>query len=206
MPLYRVVFAREWTMGRWGFLDRFFHDLGGREGDSSKLDNSWVVHYRGNARRLGRELAMALNIQEADYRKFGPIFEIEELAESKGAAERAAEEGPSPPKTEPTGRESPPTSAASAPDPTPAGPTWAREAEVEDVAIASPAGGPAMENRGEAGNDTESGPRRGTLSAEWVSATRARREDLFRIRTQSGSPARDRADAITSANRRKPLV
>jgi hypothetical protein len=204
MPRYRIAFAREWSVGRWGYLDRFFHDLGGRESEPSGLENAWVVDFRGNPRRLGRELAMALNIAEADFRKFGPIFEIEELA------------GPRPP---PVRREEPPArTEASAPqdwepaaapreEPAPQpeepepGPTWIQAADVEDV--------PAEAASAEPLADTPPGAQHATSAAanpvgDSASRAQTRWDDLFRIRRRNRPIGRHRAEVISEAARRKP--
>ncbi len=79
MARYRVEFCRDWILGRWGFTDRLFFELGGKVTEPSRLENAWLVDYRGNAQALGRYLSEALNIQEADFERFGTIFEIQEL-------------------------------------------------------------------------------------------------------------------------------
>lgn len=79
MARYRVEFCRDWILGRWGFTDRLFFELGGKVTEPSRLENAWLVEYRGDARALGRYLSEALNIQEADYERFGAIFEIQEV-------------------------------------------------------------------------------------------------------------------------------
>ena len=83
MARYRVEFSRDWILGRWGFTDRLFHELGGRVTEPSRLENAWLVEYRGNARTLGRYLSSALNIQVADFERYGTIFEIQELADER---------------------------------------------------------------------------------------------------------------------------
>jgi hypothetical protein len=80
MARYRVEFCRDWILGRWGFTDRLFHELGGKVTEPSRLENAWLVEYRGNARALGQYLSEALNIQEADFRRYGTIFEIQEVS------------------------------------------------------------------------------------------------------------------------------
>lgn len=203
MPRYRVAFTREWTLGRWGYLDRFFHDLGGHPSERSGLDNAWIVEYRGVPRQLGRELAKALNIQEADYRKFGPIFDIEELAQQTGASPGS----PAPPQD---GRDrivsdrpaadagkSPSDPAETTPaDAEPLGPSWVANSEVEDAALVETV-------------DPEQGFVRGGAHVELDAAgayarAQARWDDLFRIRTRSNPSKRRRAEAIASASRRRP--
>jgi len=76
MAMYRVEFARDWITGRWGFTDRVFQDLKGRETEPSRLENAWLVEFTGQPPALGRLLSQRLNIQEKDFRRFGPIFEI----------------------------------------------------------------------------------------------------------------------------------
>jgi len=210
MPRYRISFAREWTLGRWGFLDRFFHDLGGRESEPSKLANAWIVDYRGSARRLGRELAAALNIQASDVQQFGPIFDIEEVPgsvprpqprEEAPVAEGAAAAEPSAP-AEPAAAEKPAT------EPPPAGPTWIHAADVEDI-VAEPLGGPDAGRPPSGEGMPESGEETGNAGfepEEPTKAARERRDDLFRIRKASGPLGRHRAEAISGAARRRPPV
>ncbi len=76
MTLYRVEFAKDWITGRWGFTDRVFSDMKGRETEPSRLENAWLVNYAGTASDLGDVLSERLNIQRADYKRFGTIFEI----------------------------------------------------------------------------------------------------------------------------------
>ena len=76
MALYRVEFARDWIMGRWGFTDRVFQQMKGRETEPSRLENAWLVDFPGHPPALGQLLSQKLNIQEKDFRRFGPIFEI----------------------------------------------------------------------------------------------------------------------------------
>lgn len=80
MARYRVEFSRDWILGRWGFTDRLFHDLGGKVTEPSRLENAWLVDYRGNASALGKLLSKELNIQERDYERYGAIFEIQQLS------------------------------------------------------------------------------------------------------------------------------
>jgi hypothetical protein len=208
MPRYRIAFAREWALGRWGYLDRFFHDLGGRESEPSGLENAWLVDYRGNARRLGRELAMALNIASGDFRKYGPIFEIEELAAplppetreeeppagTDDAARPAAEPVAASPKVTIEGAHLPPAEF-------PSGPTWTHAADVEDATLegdvaAAPGEAPcAAQEAGAPAKD------RGESAAP---RSQTRVDDLFRIRKRSRPVGRHRADAISGATRRKP--
>jgi len=79
MPRYRIEFSREWITGRWGFTDRVFNDLGGRLADPKRLENAWVVEYKGRPFPLGRLLTQLLNIQRADFERFGTIFDITEI-------------------------------------------------------------------------------------------------------------------------------
>jgi len=76
MPKYRVSFINDWITGRWGFTDRVFHDLKGREADPTHSENAWVVNFTGSAEALGRILTKHLNIQAMDFERFGSIFEI----------------------------------------------------------------------------------------------------------------------------------
>ena len=77
MARYRVSFSREWIRGRWGFIDRFFHDLGGRVTEPSRTENAWFVEFKGNPRSLGRYLSDKLELRQEDLHQFGAIFEIE---------------------------------------------------------------------------------------------------------------------------------
>ena len=76
MAMYRVEFARDWITGRWGFTDRVIRELKGRETEPSRLENAWLIEFSGQPPALGRLLSQKLNIQEKDFRRFGPIFEI----------------------------------------------------------------------------------------------------------------------------------
>lgn len=203
MPRYRVAFSREWAMGRWGYLDRFFHDLGGRESEPAGLQNAWVVEYRGQARRLGRELAMALHIQEADYLRFGPIFEIEEISAErhtarKDSAARARPEASGEAAEEPRHAAAAPSPGSAAP---PSGPSWVADSVVEDVftgAEPAPEDGPhAPPGFGSRAADP--------AMEESLSSRRPqeRWDDLFRIRRQSRPRGTRRADAIAGASRRR---
>jgi hypothetical protein len=203
MPRYRVAFSRDWALGRWGYLDRFFHDLGGRESEPAGLQNAWVVAYRGPARRLGRELAMALHIQEADYLRFGPIFEIEEIAGERRAGRKSPAPGPAPAASGETSAEPQPAAAESSSGSTapPSGPSWVADAVVEDVSLggeAAPGEGPhapaGFGKRSEDPGLEESLSSRGTQD-RW--------DDLFRIRKQSRPRGHRRADAIAGASRRR---
>jgi len=79
MARYRVEFSRDWLTGRWGFTDRLFNRLGGRETEPSHLEDAWLVEFHGTPRNLGKILSKALNIQAEDYRRFGTIFEVQEV-------------------------------------------------------------------------------------------------------------------------------
>jgi hypothetical protein len=209
MPRYRLAFSREWALGRWGYLDRFFHDLGGHPSEPSGLDNAWIVEYRGQARRLGRELAKALNIQETDYRKFGPIFEIEEIAGPRRSKRAPAEPRHAEASDSARAEEQATEAAAGAADTAEAllaesqqGPSWLANTEVEDVAVDD-----AAEAGSEIDTATGLGARGvGAESAEGGSSqgVKARLDDLFRIRTRGKPKARRRADAIAGASRRRP--
>ncbi len=207
MPRYRIAFSRDWAMGRWGYLDRFFHDLGGRESEPAGLQNAWLVEYRGQARRLGRELAMALHIQEADYLRFGPIFDIEQIPDERRPASENPDHTPRP--AAPGAATAEPQPAASAPSagrqspPSPSGPSWVADSVVEDVSLgalpASESGPAAPAGFGERAADP--------ALEESLSSRRPqeRWDDLFRIRKQSRPRGRSRADAIAGASRRRPL-
>ncbi|MEE8394430.1 MAG: hypothetical protein V3S29_00130 [bacterium] len=76
MARYRVEFSRDWIRGRWGFIDRFFYRLGGRESEPSRTENAWLVDFKGTAPALGRLIAEQLELKKTDLRQFGSIFEI----------------------------------------------------------------------------------------------------------------------------------
>jgi hypothetical protein len=88
MTLYRVEFAQEWITGRWGFTDRVFTGMKGRETEPSRLENAWLVNFDGTASQLGDLLSDRLNIQRADLRRFGTIFEITILSDPHGPEPR----------------------------------------------------------------------------------------------------------------------
>jgi len=204
MPRYRIAFAREWALGRWGYLDRFFHDLGGRESEPSGLANAWVVDFRGNPRRLGRELAMALNIAEGDFRKYGPIFEIEELADPRPQPAREEESSPDPNAAASADRE-PPADASESHEPrsgeNPSGPTWIHAADVEDATLEADLAEPIGGSPFLAQKDSDSGESQG---GDTASGPKTRWEDLFRIRRRTRPIGHHRAEAISGAARRKP--
>ncbi len=79
MVRYRVSFDREWVMGRWGFIDRMFFTLGGREAEPKGTSNAWLVSFNGKPRDLGRILQDRLNLETTDQSQFGTIFEITEM-------------------------------------------------------------------------------------------------------------------------------
>lgn len=88
MTLYRVEFAREWITGRWGFTDRAFDEMKGRVTEPSRLENAWLVNFNGTASELGDHLSERLNIQRADFRRFGTIFDITILSKPHGPEPR----------------------------------------------------------------------------------------------------------------------
>jgi hypothetical protein len=88
MTLYRVEFAKDWIMGRWGFTDRVLSEMRGRVTEPSRLENAWVLTFNGTASDLGDLLSERLNIQRADLRRFGNIFEITILSEPHGPEPR----------------------------------------------------------------------------------------------------------------------
>lgn len=91
MARFRVQFSRDWIRGRWGFIDRMFHDLGGKETEPSRTDNAWLVEFRGNPQDLGRYLSERLELKWKDVSQFGSIFNISEIPSPNGsAAERRA--------------------------------------------------------------------------------------------------------------------
>ena len=85
MARYRVEFSREWIMGRWGFIDRMFHDMGGRPTEPSRLENAWRVEFEGDAATLGRSLSEGLGLKQQDFSQFGTIFEISEIGRAAAA-------------------------------------------------------------------------------------------------------------------------
>jgi hypothetical protein len=208
MPRYRIAFAREWALGRWGYLDRFFHDLGGRESEPSGLENAWLVDYRGNARRLGRELAMALNLASGDFRKYGPIFEIEELAAPFPPETREDElpagtgDAARPPREPAAVSPEVTVERAHAPPPeSPSGPTWTHAADVEDATLEGDVAAAPREPPGAAQKAGAPAKDRGEGAAP---RSQTRVDDLFRIRKRSRPRGRHRADIISGATRRKP--
>ena len=82
MALYRIEFIKDWITGRWGFTDRVFHDMKGKETEPSRLENAWMLEYGGRPDALGKLLSKKLNIQPEDFKRYGPIFEITILRES----------------------------------------------------------------------------------------------------------------------------
>jgi hypothetical protein len=88
MTLYRVEFAQEWITGRWGYTDRVFTGMKGRETEPSRLENAWLVNFNGTASDLGDLLIDQLNIQRDDLRRFGTIFEIAILSKPHGPEQR----------------------------------------------------------------------------------------------------------------------
>lgn len=88
MAIYRVEFSNDWITGRWGFTDRVFSELRGKETEPSRLENAWLVEYKGNANTLGELLSEMLNIRAADFRRFGTIFEITILSQPQQPAGR----------------------------------------------------------------------------------------------------------------------
>lgn len=79
MATYRVEFIRDWITGRWGFTDRVFSALKGKETEPSRLENAWIVRFTGKPDALGKMLSQKLNIQPGDFKRYGPIFEITQL-------------------------------------------------------------------------------------------------------------------------------
>ena len=33
-------------MGRWGFIDHMFYEMGGRPADRARMENAWLVDYK----------------------------------------------------------------------------------------------------------------------------------------------------------------
>ena len=88
MARYRVEFSRDWIMGRWGFIDRMFYDMGGRPADRARLENAWLVDFKQGPGELGKMLAGRLDLKQADYSQFGVIFDIRELGRPEAATRR----------------------------------------------------------------------------------------------------------------------
>jgi hypothetical protein len=107
MTLYRVEFSRDWLTGRWGYTDRVFTHLKGRETEPSRLENAWLVNFQGTARDLGDLLSEQLNIQRNDYRRFGSIFEITILSEPHAPEPRRVPRNPLEPPPPPWERQHP---------------------------------------------------------------------------------------------------
>ncbi|MEE8435839.1 MAG: hypothetical protein V3S64_13730 [bacterium] len=76
MTFYRVDFSSDWIKGRWGFTDRVFDQLKGREVDSAGLENAWLLDFKGGPGELGDLLTDLLTIKPRDFHRFGTIFEI----------------------------------------------------------------------------------------------------------------------------------
>jgi hypothetical protein len=89
MARYRVEFARDWILGRWGFTDRVFYELGGVVTEPSRLENAWLVDYRGKPRALGQIIVAKLGIHAGDRARYGTIFEITELPPPEPVARAA---------------------------------------------------------------------------------------------------------------------
>lgn len=66
-------------MGRWGFIDHMFYELGGQPADRGRLEYAWLVDYPKGADRLGELLSKRLDLKDKDLSQFGTIFDIREL-------------------------------------------------------------------------------------------------------------------------------
>lgn len=73
-------------MGRWGFIDHMFHEMGGRPADRARMENAWLVNYKKGPGALGKMLAERLELKPADYSQFGVIFDIRELSRRNNSA------------------------------------------------------------------------------------------------------------------------
>ncbi len=103
MTVYQVEFSEDWIRGRWGFTDRVFSDLRGKEADPSLARNTWVVNYQGTPSDLGGLLSEMLNIQANDFQRFGAIFQITPLSdpvESPPSASGPRPSQPQPPESQ----------------------------------------------------------------------------------------------------------
>lgn len=107
MTLYRVEFANDWIMGRWGFTDRVLTEMQARVTEPSRLDNAWVLNFNGTASALGDVLSERLNIQRRDLQRFGTIFEIMILSEPHGPEPRRPKSRALEPPPPPWERQSP---------------------------------------------------------------------------------------------------
>lgn len=96
MARYRVEFSREWVLGRWGFIDHLFHRLGGKETEPSRLENAWLVEYKGKPSQLGKLLSDLLEIKRSHFADFGAIFEIREVPAPAGKSRKGPADGRSP--------------------------------------------------------------------------------------------------------------
>lgn len=76
MARYRIEFSRDWIRGRWGFIDRMFNKLGGKETEPSRIENAWLVEFKGRPSELGKYLTETLELKARDLKQFGAIFEI----------------------------------------------------------------------------------------------------------------------------------
>lgn len=56
-----------------------FFQMGGKVTDASRLENAWVLQFKGTATGLGNLITKNLEINPADLQTFGTIFEITEL-------------------------------------------------------------------------------------------------------------------------------
>ncbi len=88
MARYRIEFSRDWLRGRWGYIDRIFCQLGGKETEPSRTEDAWLVEYKGKPRELGNYLTGRLELKQKDFRQFGAIFEISEVPSPKKAPRR----------------------------------------------------------------------------------------------------------------------
>ena len=73
-------------MGRWGFIDHMFYEMGGRPADRARMENAWLVEYKKDPGTLGKMLADRLELKPADYSQFGVIFDIRELGRRDNTA------------------------------------------------------------------------------------------------------------------------
>ena len=64
MARYRIEFSRDWLRGRWGYIDRIFFKLGGKETEPSRTEDAWLVEYKGKPRALGAYLTDVLELKE----------------------------------------------------------------------------------------------------------------------------------------------
>ena len=94
MARYRIEFSRDWIRGRWGYIDRIFYKLGGRETEPSRTENAWLVEFGGTAKALGAYLTERLELKREDLSLFGAIFEISEVSSPNNPSSKRSSSSP----------------------------------------------------------------------------------------------------------------